>query len=455
MPSTQHTVLIADDDPDQLRFLQFHLEKSGYKVRCASNRSELFDGLQDKTAQVLIQDLQFGKDDGLILLPLILQQNPRLAVIMLTAYGSIGSAVASIKQGAFDYVTKPPDMDHLRILVDQAVARQSLPGPMDAADNHCQRIYLVGSSSSMQQLDKLIESVGPTRATALIVGESGTGKDQVAREIHDRSPRRDGPFVVVNMASFARELAETALFGQEWDLSSGEGRSQVGCCESADGGTLLLDQISETDLGLQSKILQFLQDQTVRRVGSSRMTQVDVRVLATTNRDPLQAVREGQLREDLYYRLNVIPVSLPPLRERREDIPKLAQGFLNHYAGRHHRIAKCFSEQAIEVLQNFDWPGNVRQLENLIERLVILSNRKTLDIDLLPGEMTSQHSVKPALNKGLQTLDAIEKQAIIDALLASHGVVSRAAEMLGIGQATVYRKIKRYGIELPGRPQQI
>ena len=453
MNGSQHTVLIADDDRDQLKFLQFHLEKSGYAVRCASNRTELFEALQDKSAEVLIQDLQFGNDDGLILLPLILQQNPRLSVIMLTAYGSIDSAVSSIKQGAFDYVTKPPDIDHLRILVDQAVEHQTHAGPVDVSDNTRHAIYLAGSSSSMVQLHQLIDSVAPTRATALIVGESGTGKDQVTREIHDRSPHRDGPLVVVNMASFPRDLAETTLFGQEWDLTSGVGQSQVGCCETAHGGTLLLDQIAETDIGIQSKLLQFLQDQTVRRVGSSRVAQVDVRILATTNRDPLQAVRDGLLREDLYYRLNVIPITLPPLRDRLEDIPELARLFLDHYADCHHRPAQRFSDQALQMLQNFDWPGNVRQLENLVERLVILSDKDILDSASLPSEMASTGPARDTFNSGLKTLDAIEKQAIIEALAASQGVVSLAAEILGIGQATVYRKIKRYGISLPGRSQ--
>lgn len=453
MNRPQHTVIVADDDPDQLRALQFHLEKSGYAVSCASNRTELFEALQDTSAEVLIQDLQFGSDDGLKLLPLILQHKPSLSVIMLTAYGSIDSAVTAMKQGAFDYVTKPPDFNHLRLLVDQAVEHQTRTGSVNASENTRQAIYLAGPSRAMVQLHQLIDSIAPTSASALIFGESGTGKEQVAREIHNKSPHRDGPLVVVNMASFPRDRAETTLFGQEWGLSSGVGQSQVGCCEAADGGTLLLDQIGEMDIGLQSKLLQFLQDQTVRRIGSSQMVQVDVRILATTNRDPLQAMRDGLLREDLYYRLNVIPITLPPLRDRLEDLPELARLFLDRYADCHQRPAKQFGEQALTLLQNFDWPGNVRQLENLVERLVILSDKEILNPDALPPEIASQEAISGREISGLKTLDALEKQAIIDALEASQGVVSQAAAILGIGQATVYRKIKRYGISVPGRSQ--
>lgn len=319
----------------------------------------------------------------------------------------------------------------------------------------------------MNRVDELIAGISATDATVLILGETGTGKELVARTLHYQSNRRQGPFVPVNMASLPRELAESTLFGHEKGAFTGADKAQPGCCEAADKGTLFLDEIGDMEMHLQAKLLRFLQERSVQRVGSSKAKKADVRIVAATNRDLQALIREGGFREDLYYRLHVIPIVVPPLRERPQDIPLLAVHFLQRAAVRYRKNLATFTDAALQAMVAYDWPGNVRQLENVVERVAILSKRPDIQRDDLPPEVL-QHvawpvaavGLKPAFphsgglvisglrDESLTRIDQMEKKAILEVLEKTRGSVSQTAQLLGLGQATVYRKIKRYGIRL-------
>ena len=459
-------VLVADDEPDVLRLMEHHLRAWDCRTVCVANKAQLQMQLTQETPQLLLLDLRFGDHDGVELLMQLHGIYPEMAIVLMTAHGSIDNAVTAMKNGAFDYLTKPPDLNRLRVILRHVeeklglneqikTLREQLGEPKEAVAR------LWGESAVMRQLRELIATVGPTDATALVVGESGTGKELVARALHDLSPRRSGPFVPMNMAALPRELVESTLFGHEKGAFTGAEQPQIGCCEAANEGTLFLDEIGEMALGLQAKLLRFLQERTLQRVGSSKLRPVDVRVIAATNRDLLDGVRNGRFREDLYYRLNVVPIAVPPLRQHREDVPLLAGRFLQRFALKYRKIVHGFSEEALGVLTSYDWPGNVRQLENLVERLVILSTAETITAEALPVEVrvhgqvlafpalasgTAETVVEP--DRGLKRMDQLEKQAILGALSSTRGNVREAARLLGCGQATVYRKIKRYGIVL-------
>jgi DNA-binding NtrC family response regulator len=454
-------VLVADDDPDVLRLMEQHLRAWDCRVVGVADKASLLAELACERPQLLLLDLRFGEHDGVELLPQLHADHPAMDVVLLTAHGSIDSAVTAMKRGAYDYLTKPPDLHRLRVILSHLEEKQVLNEQIKrleqlvGASESLARLW--GESGAIRQVRELIATVGPTDATVLILGESGTGKELVARALHEQSLRRQGPFVPVNMAALPRELVESTLFGHEKGAFTGADQSQVGCCEAADRGTLFLDEIGEMAQSLQSKLLRFLQEHTLQRVGSSKPRRVDVRVLAATNRDLLEAVQSGRFREDLYYRLNVVPIAVPPLRQHREDVALLAGRFLQRFALKYRKSVRGFTEDALEVLMRYDWPGNVRQLENLVERLVILATDGLIGSEALPREVrTSERTLtfpklaaaEPSPEAGLRPIEQLEKQAILDALSTTRGNVREAARLLGCGQATVYRKIKRYGIVL-------
>jgi len=472
MPSpTAPLIIVADDDSNVLKVLQFHLTNWGYRTSLASDKSSLFRAIGVERPAAMLLDIRFGEHDGVELLQGLLAGDPNLVVVMMTAFGSIDSAVSAMKIGAFDYVTKPPDLNRLKILVEEAV-KQSVQRQSAAAVGTASRAggtqdpqagpSLIGVSEAASRLRAQIEAVAPTEASVLILGESGTGKEVVARTLHSLSLRASHPFIALNMAALPRDLVESTLFGYEKGAFTGADQAQPGSVEAADKGTLFLDEIGEMEIGLQAKLLRFLQERNFQRVGSSKARAVDVRIIAATNRDPLVQVRNGQLREDLYYRLNVVPIVVPQLRERRDDVEVLANLFLTRVAARYGKPEMAFSPEALELLKRHDWPGNVRQLENLVERLVIFNQGSVIGSAAIPPEIANpQAASKPItaadsdslldgsgtseLSKGM---DLIEKAAIEDALRSVRGNVRDAAKVLGIGQATVYRKIKKYGIRL-------
>lgn len=456
-------VVLADEDADWEGLLAAQCRCEILRVH---NRQDLLALLTTATPDVVLLDQQFDSRDGIRLCAELnaLPQSP--PIIILTAIGSIRSAIQATKIGAFDYLTKPPEPDQLRRVVEEAVSSHRLKRnfpPKQQPSSGGGDTPMIGQSPAIEHVRRLIGEVASTDVKVLVLGESGTGKELVARAIHRESTRREGPFVPINMAAVPHELAESLLFGHEKGAFSGADRQREGCCETADGGTLFLDEIGEMQPTLQAKLLRFLQDQMVHRIGSSKMKHVDVRVIAAMNRDPEQSVEEGRLREDLYHRLNVFPIEVPPLRSRREDIPLLVTWFLRQSKIQTGKQVSGFTHDAIEVLQRYPWPGNIRELENLVQRLVILARTRMIGTELLPPKLIE------AANGGgrrslsgeswhdgddeLRTMDRVEKQVIIEALSKSDGHVVTAAQLLGVGQATLYRKIKRYDIKL-NRPRR-
>jgi DNA-binding NtrC family response regulator len=466
-------ILVADDDINVLNAMQFRLEELGYRVHCAPDKQRMWERLAVEEPVLLLLDLRFGKDDGAQVLCEVLKRRPHLCVVMFTGHATVETAVSAIKLGAFDYLTKPLDLNRFGVIVGRAIEKHVSNKRLERLEQLMVERGVVqpfiGTSPAMNRVDELITSISATDATVLILGETGTGKELVARMLHYQSNRRQGPFVPVNMASLPRELAESTLFGHEKGAFTGADKAQAGCCEAADKGTLFLDEIGDMEMQLQAKLLRFLQERSVQRVGSNKAKKVDVRIVAATNCDLQALIREGGFREDLYYRLHVIPIVVPPLRERPQDIPLLAVHFLQRAAVRYRKNLVTFTDEALQAMVAYDWPGNVRQLENVVERVAILGKRPEIEREDLPSEVLQQvpwpvaavglktafphsgRSVSSALrDESLTRIEQMEKKAILEVLEKTRGSVLQTAQLLGLGQATVYRKIKRYGISLAG-----
>lgn len=453
-------VLVADDDPQFLRLVSHHLSSWAHRVETVTDKGQLLRKLAEQRPGLLLLDVRFGEHDGVEILRQVLGECPGLKVVMLTAFGSIDNATTAIKLGAVDYLTKPVDVNRLHSVVADAlepasppvaVARGATPpGPPMTRP-------LLGESDAVNRLRDLVAKIAATDSTALILGESGTGKELVARALHEQSSRRSEPFVALNVAALPRELVESTLFGHAKGAFTGADQMQRGCCEAANQGTLFLDEIGEMEIGLQAKLLRFLQERSFQRIGQTTPVSVDVRIVAATNRNPLEQVRKGELREDLYYRLNVLPIVVPPLRERRDDIPLLAKHFLARFVARSGRESLRFLPAAEAELCHHDWPGNVRELENFVERLAVLCPGPTIGPDEIRSQFQDLPASKPSSlarpspsvgpESRLTEMERIEKDAIMQALALAQGNVRTAAKSIGLGQATVYRKIKKYGIE--------
>lgn len=458
------SVLIADPDPAARGVLQAQLRQWKWDVACAEHVGQIWSQWQSPADfDVVILDIHWPKLDGMQLLHNLVTFSPAAHIIVLTAHGSIERAVQAIKVGAADFLTKPLDLPQLERRLKGVLQQGDGTGPSGvlaprAAPPAGERELILGASWAIRQVRDMIATVAPTDAKILITGESGTGKELVARTIHRLSRRSGCPFVPVNTAALPATLAESVLFGHEKGSFTGAVEMQKGWCEVADTGTLFLDEIGEMDMVLQAKLLRFLQDLSFQRVGSSRVITTDARIVAATNGRPDALIQLGKLRPDLYHRLNVVPIHLPPLRERREDIPHLAHTFVTRYAQQYGKPLQGFSPQAIVSLQAYDWPGNVRELENLIQRLVVLSRDTHLEEEQLPLHILTWRSAHASSDdlchsdRGAadmtRPIDQVEKKTILDALARTDGNAVSAANLLGIGQATMYRKIKRYGIAL-------
>jgi two-component system, NtrC family, response regulator HydG len=451
------SILLADDDVSVIRLLELRVQSWGYRTRSALHKGDLLCRLTEEVPRVLVLDLQFGLHHGLDVLRQVLDVYPRIQVLMLTSHGSIETAVQAMKLGARDFLTKPPDWARLRTLLDTIT--KETPQTVHthrALPKAAQGPALLGESPQMQTLRQQISEIARTGATVLLLGESGTGKELVARMLHEQSNRSAGPFVPVNMAALPRELSESVLFGHEKGAFSGADQQRNGCCEAADQGTLFLDEIGEMELCLQAKLLRFVQERTVQRVGSAVERPVNVRLVAATNRDLRERVAQGQFRQDLFYRLDVIPLRLPPLRERGTDVLTLTEHFLRSFAEQYQRPLMTLTPHAQAALLKYTWPGNVRELVNVVERLVILERGPEVRPEALPFTLSSAQVPCSTAASGASETDKVapvrmndlERGAILDALRQHGGNVREAAKMLGIGQATVYRKIKLYGIRL-------
>ncbi|HEY7363309.1 MAG TPA: sigma-54 dependent transcriptional regulator [Methylomirabilota bacterium] len=443
------TILVADDDPGLRESLERTLTREGYRVITASDGRAALERLQAGSIDLVLTDLKMPGLSGLDLLRAAKAMSPDIDVILLTAFGTVEEAVKAMKEGAYDFLSKPFRREQLLKLIDKALERRSLIAQNRALRQQLEDLrakgQLIGNSAAFRRVITLVEQVADSSATVLIQGESGTGKELVARAVHECSPRRNGPFVAVNCAALPETLLESELFGYERGAFTGAAGRKEGRFELANGGTLFLDEVADLSLVTQPKILRVLQEGEFERLGGTRTIRVDVRVVAATNQDLPQMVREKRFREDLYYRLNVITVTVPTLRERPEDIGLLASHFLRVYAAKNNRRLEGFTDEALRRLEGYSWPGNVRQLENVIERSVVLARDRLIDARDLPEEVGGVKS--PPRDAILSLigipLAEIEQRLLDETLRITDGNKTQAARLLGIDVRTVARKLER------------
>jgi len=448
-------VLVIDDEPVVADVLRGLLGKEGFDVHVASTAGEGRELVESAPWDALLLDLMLPDADGLEVLRWARDRKPELAVVMITAYGTVENAVAAMKSGAFHYVTKPFKNEEVRHLVTRAVQTTRLHRENEDLRRALEERYryekIVGKSRPMQEVYRFIDQVAPSRSTVLLQGESGTGKELVAQAIHRRSRRADKPFLVVNSSSIPTELLEDNLFGHVRGAFTGAGSDKIGLLEAADGGTVLFDEITTVAPVVQTKLLRVIQEKEFLPLGAVERRTADVRILAATNEDIRKLVAEGQFREDLYYRLNVISISLPPMRQRLDDLPLLVAHFLDRYNKENGKHVKGVAPEALERMLGYGWPGNVRELENVIERGVVLARGDEITLDLLPRDLQESYSIPPsgALPEGIGLSDAVaryERQLIEAALRRTGGVQKQAAELLRLKPTTLNEKIKRLGI---------
>ncbi|TVM16574.1 two-component system response regulator [Oceanidesulfovibrio indonesiensis] len=446
-------ILIVDDDPGHRSMLETLLGGWGFDIASAGDGAEAVEKVAQGPYDAILMDVRMAGMDGLTALKKIMELNSAIPVVIMTAYGSVDTAVQALKSGAYDYLLKPLDFELLRHTLEQALEhtrlraenidlRKALGGGHDGFAS------IVGKSEAMRQCIALASQVAPSEATVLVTGESGTGKELIAHAIHQESPRAGNPFVAVNCAALPETLLESELFGHEKGAFTGAEKARSGRFIAADGGTLFLDEIGEMDMSVQAKLLRVIQDGEVARLGSDTTTAVDVRLVTATNRDLLADVKEGRFREDLYYRLHVVAVNVPPLRERHGDVPLLAAHFLERYAARNRKSVKGFTPEAMDRMVRYSWPGNVRELENAVERAVVLATAEYVDTAQLPPEVARAGSMaggRPESDDDTRTLDDVERATILRTLDECEGNKSETARRLGITRATLHKKLKRYG----------
>lgn len=445
-------VLIVDDDVSLGKVLKRLLEQAGLKVLLSCDVDSALRYVETQDLDLIVTDLKMPGKSGMDLLTLSRRQRPDLPVIMLTAYGNVESAVAAIKRGAYDFITKPFDEKELLNVITKALAesrtnKELISSYFDETGPSLPEI--IGRTPAIERVLSTVVKIGPTDSTVLITGETGVGKELIARALHLTSPRRDKPFVKINCAAIPETLLESELFGYEKGAFTGAVVNKPGRFEIADEGSVFLDEMGEIPLHLQSKLLNVLQDRSFEHVGGIKTIKVDVRIIAATNRDLRSAVQSGAFRSDLYYRLNVVPIHIPPLRERKDDIPPLADHLLRRFAARHGKPVRPIPAEVKAAFLNYDWPGNVRELENVLERMVLLSEKESLSLEEVPPEIRGVvplDSTSTLREKMDDILHVTEKQMIIDALNRTAQNRTRAAELLGISRRALINKIKEYGL---------
>ncbi len=451
--SVRNNVLVVDDDDAHRGMLRTMLGSWGYTVDEVADGDEAVARVREKAFDVVLTDVRMARMNGIHALKGILEYNPALPVILMTAYSSVETAVEALRLGAYDYLVKPLDFESLKNALQQSIEHSCL-----GVENRELRRQLshaaatpgiVGRSAAMQAMQEIVDTVAPTEATVLITGESGTGKELVARALHSKSLRADKPLITVNCAALAENLLESELFGHEKGSFTGAERRREGRFAQANGGTLFLDEVGEMPHSVQAKLLRALQQGEVQRVGSDTPLTVDVRVLAATNRDLRQEVAQRRFREDLFFRLNVICVEVPPLRERAEDIPVLAAYFLENFASRNRKAVRGFSAQALDTMLRHSWPGNVRELENAVERAVILCNGDLITARELPSALSEtivleERPVEADISLAGLPLEEVERRVIEETLRQTGDNKSEAARRLGITRATLHNKLRKY-----------
>lgn len=447
-------VLIVEDEENERSGLAELISAWGYRTETARDGVEGFEKVQFWTPGIVVTDLKMPRMDGMELLEKIAETPQEIAVVLLTAQGSIDAAVAAMKLGAYDFIEKPVNPTRLRNILQNAAKQRGTERELEATRRMLRDSgklgALVGSSKKMQEVFHLIELVAPSTASVLITGESGTGKEVVARTIHELSSRKNKPFIAINCAAIPDTLIESEIFGHEKGAFTGALERRTGCFELAEGGTLLLDEIGEMPIGTQAKLLRVLEDRKLRRLGSKTETPIDVRVLAATNKVPEEAVAKGELRNDLYYRLNVFNIHMPPLREHRDDLPNLVHSLTKEMNAKHQRNVRTASDAVMQIFGTYSWPGNVRELRNTLERAVIVCDSSVIEPRHLPPGFgaPAPHIVNDAnaIRIGVgTTVEEAERQLILKTLEATHNNKTRAAEILGISLKTLHNKLKEYG----------
>lgn len=446
-------ILAVDDEPHMRRLLEISLRQAGYQPVVAENGRAALDLLRADNIDLVVSDLHMPVMDGLKLLEAMRQENIDIPVIIVTAQGEIASAVKAMKLGAADYILRPFDLETLEVAIGHVLSVARLKIENQFLRDEAEQVgkSLLGESDAICQVHQAIAQVAAEKVTVLIVGETGTGKELVAHAVHQQSPRKSALFVAVNCAAIPAEMLESELFGHERGAFTGAVKERVGKFELADGGTLFLDEVTEMPIALQAKLLRALQEGVIERLGSNRPLSVDIRVVAATNRDPLQAIKEGKLREDLYYRLNVFRIDLPPLRERLTDIGMLAKHFLK-------KRNISIDDSALHVMQHYAWPGNVRELENVLERAAIVCGGHTVSKQHLPADMRADKAdlaepmsvanvAEAPINSLLlpEAVQALEDRLIAEALKQTNGNKSRASKLLGISERSLWYKLGRDG----------
>jgi DNA-binding NtrC family response regulator len=455
-------ILIADDDEVSCQLFAETLEDDGYRVKKVGSGDQALTSLAEDHFDLLITDVRMPGSSGLEVTRRAHAEYPSLPVIVMTAFGSIETAVEAIHEGAFDFISKPMNLAELRNAVSKALAQRVLqrrPGKAEGEgeeSSHQQPSKIIGKTPAMLEVYKIVARVAPTKSTVLILGESGTGKEIIARAIHEHSPRATRPFIAVDCGALTESLLESELFGHIRGSFTGAIADKKGVFEEAEGGTCFLDEIGGISANLQARLLRVLQEHEIRRVGGKDWVPVDVRVVAATNYNLAEAVKHGQFRQDLYYRLNVVAIHLPPLRERCDDIPLLAQHFLRHYCRENNKTIATISEPAMELLRAYSWPGNIRELENAIEQAVALSNQSILTTEDLPRDMRDHHASRfppEGIEEGqfsypdVPSLEEVKRRYVLHALKQTQGNVSAAARLLHVDRRSLYRMLARYKIE--------
>jgi DNA-binding NtrC family response regulator len=471
-------VLLVEDTPSLARVYAEYLKKAAFTVKVVETGAAALEAIRESAPQVVLLDLQLPDMNGMEILKHVSGQQIPTAVVVITAHASVNLAVEAMRYGAYDFVVKPFTADRLLVTVRNAVERLRLAQLVDTfTDELARGKYhgFIGASFPMQAVYRIIDSAAASRATVFITGESGTGKEVCAEAIHRQSPRKDKPFVAINCGAIPKELMESEIFGHVKGSFTGAVADREGAAARADGGTLFLDEICEMELGLQTKLLRFIQTGTFQKVGGTRLEKVDLRILCATNRDPLREVEDGRFREDLYYRLHVIPVHLPPLRDREDDVLDIARQFLSDYAAEEGKGFRRFHPAVEQVLRDYHWPGNVRQLQNVIRNVVVLHDGEEVTAAMLPSPLNQHLALQPQPShryqpatieepvaahvadaypvspgpRPIRPLWLVEKEAIEEAIAACDGNIPRAAAQLGISASTIYRK--RMAWEAEGR----
>ena len=451
MTTLGETILVVDDDPYIQEALGDRLESLGYRVARASDGKQALELIDHQDPQMVFLDIEMPGMKGLDVLREIRAREKDFPVVMITAYGSVDLAVEAMKEGAYDFIPKPFKANHIALVVEKAMERQRLRREKEVLSEEVDKRYrlVAGNSAKLNSAISGAKKAAGSKSTILLLGESGTGKELFARAIHNWSERKDRPFIAINCVGLSKELLESELFGYEKGAFTGATQLKRGKIEIANGGTVFLDEVGDISEELQAKLLRFLQEREFERVGGTQLIRVDVRIIAATNRNLEAAVKEGRFREDLYYRINVVPIVLPPLRGRKEDVPVLAQFFMQRFSIESKKNFTEISQEALEALSAYDWPGNVRELANVIERAVVLGQPPTIQIeDLSPGIVATEGEIdnRPTAVSYHESVDEYRREVIVSALAQTQGNRAAAARLLGLQRSYLLRLMKAFNI---------